>query len=110
MLWTPATISRPPSAGITMLDIAPAKKMTMSATQIPDRTVAHRERAPAITLSAVELTEPPTGRPRKRPDTAFAAPCAMKSREELLRVPSALGALWLTPAPWTRMIAAKAIA
>src|SRR4029079_9608081 len=99
MLLTPATISRAPSAGITMLDIAPTKKRTTSATHIPDITAAQRVRAPETTLSAVELTEPPTGRPRKRPDTTFAAPCAMKSREELLRVPSGFGALWLTPAP-----------
>jgi hypothetical protein len=61
---------------------------------------------PASRLSAVELSEPPTGRPRSSPQPMLAMPMAKKSREMLLRAPFALGTFWLTPADCTATITA----
>jgi hypothetical protein len=45
----------------------------------PHPIAAHRVRAPALTLSAVWPTDPPTGRPRKKLETRLAAPWATMS-------------------------------
>src|SRR5262245_4387248 len=80
-------------------------RIRISAIHRPEKIAVQRERAPAIILNAVWLTEPPTGTPWHRPTARLANPCAVKSREALLGRPSELGTLWLTPAPWTRITA-----
>ena len=59
-------------------------------------------------LSAVPLSEPPTGSPRKSPAATLPAPWAMKSRDGELRSVSDPGMLWLTPAPCARLTTATA--
>ena len=78
------------------------------ASRCPPKIDAHRLRAPAATLSAVLLTEPPTGVPWKNPDARLATPWPMKSRLVLDGDPSGFGAASATPAPCTRAIAAIA--
>jgi hypothetical protein len=77
--------------------------------QAPDQIAAHRVRPPALTFSAVWPTEPPTGRPRKNPDTRLPAPWATMSVSGC-GWPSGFGAASATPAPWTNTIAATASA
>ena len=76
---------------------------TIATIHSPANTADHRDRAPARTLSAVVLRDPPMGKPPNRPLAMFAAPWAMKSLESLRCAPSGLAMLWLTPAPCTAM-------
>src|SRR5689334_13984837 len=91
-----------------MYETRPGEATTSNAIQTPAKIGAQRLRGRDTTPSAVGLREPPTGRPRKRPEATLAAPWATKSRDMLRRDPSGLGTLWLTPAPCTRLIAATA--
>src|SRR3712207_9009335 len=84
----PAWISSAPSAGMAISDTTPGKIRIMPAIQTPVKIAAMRVLGPAITLSAVELNDPPTGRPRKKPAARLPTPCAMKSRDTLVREPS----------------------
>ena len=45
--------------------------------------------------------EPPTGMPRKRPETTLPTPWPMKSREATDDRPSGFGTAAETAAPWT---------
>src|SRR5688572_3814898 len=92
----PARMSSAPSAGIAVYDTRLGKTSTTIAIHRPAKIPAHRERASDTTFTAVALSEPPTGRPWKRPEATLAAPWARKSRDALLRDPSGLGTLWLT--------------
>ena len=53
--------------------------------------LAQEERAPDSTVSAVVLSDPPTGSPLNSPHATLAAPCAMKSREIRVLDPSRFG-------------------
>ena len=53
----------------------PGKNTTSNAIHRPAKMAAQRERAPEITFRAVELSDPPTGSPRNKPDAELAAPC-----------------------------------
>src|SRR6185312_17403125 len=73
-LPSPASINNAPSAGIAMYEMRRCRATRKSLNQTPARIVDQRVAAPEITFSAVALREPPTGRPRKKPDARLAAP------------------------------------
>ena len=75
-----ATISTAASVGMATVPTTPENASRMIAIQMPAKIAAQRSRAPAATLRAVWPTEPPTGCPRKRPDSRFPTPWARKSR------------------------------
>ena len=97
-----ATMSTAARVGMTTAPTRPEKASRMIAIQMPEKMAAQRLRAPAATLSAVWPTEPPTGCPRKRPDSTLPTPWARKSRFGSALDPSGFGADSLTPAPWIR--------
>src|SRR5687768_14924806 len=66
-LLAPATISRAPSAGIAMNPTSVGTTTTITAIHSPAKMEAHLVTAPEITLIAVPLSDPPTGKPRNRP-------------------------------------------
>ena len=103
-----ATISTAASVGMTTVPTMPENANRMIAIQTPAKIAAHRPRAPAATLNAVWPTEPPTGCPRKRPDSRLPTPWARKSRFGSDLAPSGFGADSLTPAPWISTSAATA--
>ncbi len=88
-----------PSVGMATLATSPEKAARITSIHTPDQISAHRVRAPALLLSAVWPTEPPTGTPRKNPDARLAAPCAMMSWLASDGLPSSFGAASATPAP-----------
>ena len=68
---------------------------------------ARRVRAPdAATIDEVDI-DPPTGMPRKSPDTRLPAPCPMKLRDASAGFPSGLGTAAATAAPCTRPMSAS---
>ena len=74
----------------------PEKATRMTTIQSPAKIAAQRVRPPAVLLSAVDPTEPPTGMPRKNPDATLPAPWPMKSWLAF-DGPSSLGADSATP-------------
>ena len=63
-----------PSVGAATLATSPENRARITSIHTPDQIAAHRVRARAVTFSAVWPTEPPTGRPRKKPETRLAPP------------------------------------
>ena len=89
-------------------EIRSGRATTTTTIKTPEKIAAQRRLAPEIMLTAVPLSDPPTGRPENNPAATLAAPWALKSREVLIGEPSGLGTVWLTPAPWmTAMIATE---
>jgi hypothetical protein len=81
MICMPMTISNPAMAGMATFSTWPAKSSTNPATKSPTRILAQRDFAPVPRTMAVPPSDPPSGRPRKRPETMLAMPCAEKSRD-----------------------------
>ena len=70
-----AAISTAARVGMSTWPTTPENATRISASQTP-AAIAQRPRAPAATLIAVWLTEPPTGWPRKRPESTLPTPWA----------------------------------
>ncbi len=102
MVSRPATMSRAAMAGSATNSTRLPKSRTSTIKISPENTLAQRDRAPELLLNAVPASEPPTGRPWKKPATVLPMPCPKKSREVSGYSPSGLGIFWLTPAPWIR--------
>ena len=84
-------MSNPASAGMAISFTTSAKISTMTAISTPLRKLAQRDLAPALTISAVPDSEPPTGMPWKKLVARLAAPCPRKSPEGSGNLPSGLG-------------------
>ena len=70
----PATMRTPARVGIAIWPTTPAKTTRITSIQRPRKIAAQRLRAPALTLSAVCPTDPPTGWPLNRPRSTLPTP------------------------------------
>src|SRR4051794_2681236 len=91
MLCNPTRMRRAPRAGVATRPMRVGKPKRKSAREAPAQIAAQRLRAPDMTLRAVSLKEPPTGKPPSAPEAMLAAPWARKSREPRRTEPSGLG-------------------
>ena len=87
----PTTRSSAARAGMAMSFTRSAASRTIAAMSTPQEKLAQRERAPALTTSAVPEIEAPDGMPWKKLVATFAAPCPRKSPEGFGNLPSGLG-------------------
>ena len=73
-LWTPTTISSPPSVAMGTSSMKPVNSSASGATSRPANMFAHRVREPDPTTNAVPDMEPPAGMPCHRLVAMLAIP------------------------------------
>ncbi len=105
MSSTRPTMSSPPmtsnSPPMTAIGIWPARgptSRTITASHRPAKIPDQRVRAPALVPTPVRDRDPPVGSAEKKPPAMLAAPCARKSAEASVRVPSGFGTVVPIPA------------